>query len=47
MIYTYVLNRAGVRAAPRATTSGRKRMLGLMLDEKMFAFYYELSSNSR
>jgi len=32
---------------PRPASGHWQRTLGFMLDEKMFAFYYELSPNSR
>ena len=32
---------------PRPAFGRWQRTLGFMLDEKMFAFYYELSPNSR
>jgi site-specific recombinase XerC len=49
MIYTHVLNRPGVYIrSPLDPAAGRsKPALRIMLDEKMFAFYYERSSNSR
>jgi hypothetical protein len=37
----------GEREAARPATGRRKPALRFMLDEKMFAFYYELSPNSR
>ena len=48
MIYTHVLNRPGVHIrSPLDHPPTVKGLLGFMLDEKKFAFYYELSPNSR